>query len=196
MVGVFTLTVKPAAAGTPLVAEKVVDGLKFTMSLQNTTFKPGEPINITFTVTNIGRQTISYVHSFPEFDFIVYNSSISNLYQWTSFKMFPMIVWNTHLDPGKNYTSVLTWPQTCNQTVYKNEGVPVSPGQYSIIGLFLHFGLQTTPLQVSIGTVDTGTCKPVSMMVASGGVGVGIAVPVVILLAAVLTKKNWHQAAA
>jgi hypothetical protein len=179
------LTIKPAAADTPLVAGKVVDGLRLTMALQRSTFKTGELINITFTVMNIGSQTVECTRSLPEFDIIVYNSSNSNLYQWTSDKAFSTIVLETSLDPGDSYTSILDWPQTCNQTVYNNERVPVSPGQYSIIGLFLHFKLQTSPLRVSISTD-----KPVSMIVTVGVVGIGIMVPVVTLLAAVLTKKK------
>lgn len=181
----LTCTVKPVVADTALVAGKVVDGLRLTMAIQKTAFKTGELINITFTVTNIGTQTVGYTRSPPEFDFIVYNSSNSNLYQWTSNKIFIAIILVTFLDPGDSYTSILNWPQTCNQTAYNNEGVPISPGQYSIIGLFLHFKLQTSPLRVSVSTD-----KPVSMIVAMGVVGIGIMVPVVTLLAAVLTKKK------
>lgn len=194
-VGMLTtscLIAKPSTAHTRPVTEIVTeqDGLRFTMALQNNTFKVGEPINITFTVTNIGSQTITYWRSEPEFDFRVYNLSNNKLYQWTLFKMFPMIIWSTSLNPGDNVTSVLVWPQTCNQTVYNNEGVPVSPGQYFIIGFFVKFGLQTSPLQVNIGQINTGAYEPIQMIVKVGVLGAGLAVPVLVLLAAALTKKR------
>ena len=147
-----SLGVLPHPVNTPLT-RSVVDqlgGLEFTMTLKNTTFKIGEQINITFTVTNIGYQTISYALSFPEFDFIVYNSSNSQLYRWTSFKMFPMIVMEMDLLPGDNRTSILAWRQTCNQSESNNEGIQVSPGQYYIVGRYVRLGLSTSPLQLSI----------------------------------------------
>jgi hypothetical protein len=180
------------AINTPLATENIVDDLELTMSLQKATFNIGEPINITFTVTNIGSQTISYTHLAPEFDFIVSNSSNSKLYQWSLYQMFPMITWVTPLDPGHNVNSTLTWPQTCNQTVYNNEGTPVSPGQYSIIGIFVHFNLQTSPIQVSIGAANSGTNKSVSITDALAVVGLGLAMPVVAILAAVLEQKRYR----
>jgi hypothetical protein len=187
IVTVSSLVVMPSYTSTPLAAEitDARDGLRFTMALQNNTFKTGEPIDIAFTVTNISNQTMNYAHALPEFDFIVYNSSDSNLFRWTSFKVFAMIIWETPLNPGDSYTSILVWPQTCNQTEHNNEGVPVSPGQYSIIGLFLKYRLQTSPLQVNVGTD-----KPIPMIVAVGVVGAGLAVPVAVLVAAALTKRR------
>jgi hypothetical protein len=194
-VGILTtssLIAKPSAANTRPVTETVneQDGLRFTMALQNNTFKVGEPVNITFTVTNIGSQTITYWRSEPEFDFKVYNLSNNNLYQWTLFKVFPMVIWSTSLNPGDNVTGVLVWPQTCNQTEHNNEGVPVSPGEYSIIGFFVKFRLQTSPLQVNIGQVNIGGDEPVQMIAEVGILGAGLAVPVLVLLAAAATKKR------
>jgi hypothetical protein len=190
LVGALAYTVEPATADTPLVAEKIVGDLELSMAIQKSNFNVGEPVNITFTVTNIGVQTINYTHSEPEFDFIVSNSSNQNLYQWTSFKAFPMLVLITQLDPGHNYTSILTWPQTCNQTIYNNEGVPVSPGQYSITGVFIHFATRIDPMQVNIGSVNARTAKPVSVVFAL--VGLGIVVPVAsMLVAALVNKKYW-----
>jgi hypothetical protein len=152
-----TLASKATSCTTdkPLAVEKVVNGLELTMSLQKATFYQGEPVYINFTVTNIGTQTINLTHSFPEYNFIVSNSSNDNLYQWVFFKAFPMIVYDTSLGPGQSYTNILTWPQTCNQTIYDNEGIPVSPGEYSIVGVFYLFSWRTDPLEISIGTVCT-----------------------------------------
>jgi hypothetical protein len=153
MVAAFGVAVMPYSVNTTLTASSVdrLRGLEFTMALQKTIFKIGEPVNITFTITNIGSVTYNFLHSFPEFDFIVYDSLNRQLYRDTAFKGFPTIAWTTPLYTGENYTTVLVWHQTSNQSIDNNEGTPVSPGQYSIVGIFFMCMLQTSPLQIIIG---------------------------------------------
>jgi hypothetical protein len=129
------------------IAKGVNDGLELTMTLEKTEYNLGEPINITLTIKNISNQTINFGYSAMTFDFLVYNDTNHDLYRWSSFQIFPQIIVNTPLDPGESLARVLVWQQTCNKTM-SSEGVPVSPGTYSIIGQ--SGTLQTTPIQVSI----------------------------------------------
>jgi hypothetical protein len=179
-----SLVVHPASAPSPISAVMVdrQDGLELSMSLQKNVFQIGEPVNITFKITNIGNQTINMVHVLPEFDFTIYNSSNDDLYTWTKFKLFPMIVWETSLDPGKGYASSLVWLQTCNQTIQNSEGIPVSPGDYYIVGWFYRYSLETDPLQLSIGS------PPLILTVSL--VTIGLVIPVFAVAAAALTRKR------
>jgi hypothetical protein len=149
--GVFTNEVKfknsisiqtlPTAKG---VDEQ--DGLELTMTLQKTEYSLGELINITLTITNISNRTINFTLAPSYWDFLVYNDTNNDIYQWLSSRVSPLWVMNVPLDAGAGLTNVLVWPQTCNATVV-SEGVPVSPGTYYIVG---RYGFQTTPIQVTI----------------------------------------------
>jgi hypothetical protein len=130
----------PTANGTD-------DGLELTMKLEKTNYTLGEPINITLTIKNISNQTINFGYSAWAFDFRVYNDTNHEIYQWSSFRIFPQIIVDTPLGTGESLARGLVWQQTCNRTMF-SEGVPVSPGTYDIIGQ--SGTLQTTPIQISI----------------------------------------------
>lgn len=139
---------------TLLTAEGVKFGLKLTMTLEKAEYSLGEPINITFTISNISNQTINYPLSAWDFDFWVYNDTNSDIYRWSSWRIFPGIITNIPLDTGESLTRVLTWPQTSNRTM-DSEGVPVSPGTYYIVGQTGHMigingKIETTPIRVTI----------------------------------------------
>ena len=122
------------------------DGLELTMKLEKTEYGLGESINITLTITNISNRTINFTLAPSYWDFLVYNDTNNDIYQWLSSRVSPLWVMNVPLDAGAGLTNVLVWPQTCNATVV-SEGVPVSPGTYYIVG---RYGFQTTPIQVTI----------------------------------------------
>ena len=131
------------------IAKGVNDGLELTMTLERTNYTLGEPINITLTIINISNQTVNFGYSARTFDFRVYNDTNSTVYQWSSFRVFPLFIVDTPLNPGESLARVLVWQQTCNRTM-SSEGVPVSPGTYYIIGLSGVLQMQTTPIQISI----------------------------------------------
>jgi hypothetical protein len=132
---------------TPLAVGYVQGGLRYSVALQKTTFNIGEPVNVTFTITNVSNKNITNWHSAWDFDFVVYNGSNSKLFQWSAFRVFPMIIWGSTLRPGDSFESVLVWPQTCNET-QNSGGVQVSPGNYFIVGIL--YGVKTLPLEISI----------------------------------------------
>jgi hypothetical protein len=146
---VFTSNTIKTEASTHRVptAEGGNDGLELIMKLEKTNYTLGEPVNVTLTIQNISNQTIDFGYSAMTFDFQIYNDTSHELYQWSSFRIFPQIIVNTPLDPRESLSRVLIWQQTCNRTI-SSEGVPVSLGTYSIIGQ--SGTLQTTPIQVSI----------------------------------------------
>jgi hypothetical protein len=144
-------------------------GLKLTMTLEKTVYSLGEPINVTLTATNISNQTINFAYAAWTFDFLVYNDT-SFVYQWSSFRVFPMFIINWPLDIGENITNVLVWPQTCNVTAV-SEGIPVSPGTYYIVGQVPSYGLETTPIRVTIA-------RQLSLVSLKTVVGQGYSLPI------------------
>jgi hypothetical protein len=143
---------KPKSPSQTLPTAQVADDrLQLTMTLEKTTYTLGKPINITLTITNISNHTIDYQYSRGCYDFWVYNDTDNYLYKWSDFRAFPdtLIMW--HLNPKEGFTTVLVWRQTCNETWFSQEGTPVSPGTYYIVGQAGHmFPLQTTPIQIAI----------------------------------------------
>lgn len=126
----------------------VKDGLKLTMTLEKTQYPPGEPINITLTITNISNQTINFTYTGQNFDFLVYNDTNNLIYQWSKGRAFPMYVTILPLKPQQNVTATYVWPQTSNNQTNEN---PVSPGTYNIVGeTGPAYKLQTPPIQVTI----------------------------------------------
>ena len=137
-------------------------GLQLTMTLQKTNYSLGEPVNMTFTITNISNQTILLSqYAAYRFGFIVYNGTNNNIYQTSlNFPLYPNNPGGPDIIPfplnaAESFTETLVWGQTCNNTIY-SEGVPVSPGIYYIVGqtgyIFNMNGLtiETTPLQIVI----------------------------------------------
>jgi hypothetical protein len=154
----FTPKTNLQASSTP-IAYGVNGAFKLTLTLQKTEFSLGHPVNVTLTVTNISNQTLQF-YDFPSYwDFLVYNNTDNNLYQWArSGRVFPFDGATYSLDPAMGFTNeVLVWPQTCNITLTEHgvQASPVSPGIYYIVGEYGNwgnapYGLQTTPIQITI----------------------------------------------
>ena len=124
--------------------------LELTMTLGNTVYSLGEPVNLTLTITNITNQTINFTHTGWDFDFQVYNDTNNVVYQWSNFRGIPQFIAIVPLEAGENVSASFTWLQTCNFNS-SVEGIQVSPGIYNIIGeTGPTYGIQTTPIQLTI----------------------------------------------
>jgi hypothetical protein len=165
-VGMFfalTYPVEPKSPSQTLpTAQGSADGLQLTMALEKTEYTLGEPVNITFTITNISSQTISLSHygagAFNMFEFRVYNDTNDSIWSLI-YPVYPYnpggpIVTVTLLNAKESLTGVLVWGQTCNNMAF-SEGVPVSSGTYYIVGqigpIFMNgLTIETTPIQIAI----------------------------------------------
>lgn len=144
------------ASPTPFVTQ---GGLTLSMSLQQTSYGVGEPVNMTLSINNVSTKTITFGLSASTFNFIVYNST-GIVYQYTYGKVFPTWVVLYSLAAGISLPDNLQWNQTCNLisnpsaalTVSNPSGLcPVfraSPGTYCIVGEAL--GMKTAPQQITI----------------------------------------------
>jgi len=141
-------------------AETVSDGLELIITIEKTQYVLGEPINITLTITNISNQTINFNHTGQDFDFLVYNDTNNIIYQWSKGRAFPMFISILPLKPQENLTGTYIWQQTCNNQ--PKEDTPVPLGTYNIVGeTGPTYGLQTTPIQVTIISPQLSTQEKV-----------------------------------
>jgi hypothetical protein len=127
-------------------------GLELTMSLEKAEYSVGEPINMTFTLTNISNHTLEVrTGDVADFDFQVYNDKNYSLYRDSSSRVLLPFFAFIRVGAGENLTDVLVWDQTCNITRAHLNGVPASAGTYDIVGEWdCAPGLETTPIQVTI----------------------------------------------
>lgn len=119
--------------------------LELMVTVEQTDYYVGEPVNVTLTIINIGDQPVGFGYGPSQFDFLVYNDT--GLVYWYSRSgiALPQFIIDVTIDPGQNVTDVLTWPQTVNAT-----GNSVSPGSYNIYGWIPSHGLQAGPVQVNV----------------------------------------------
>jgi hypothetical protein len=142
-------------------------GLELTMTVEKTEYSLGEPINITFAVTNISNQTITVGESGQnQFDFYIFNnmnsSFFDNITYFTSIVSSNTTVYwyqmgicqlnlavNAPLGAGESLTQSVVWGQTYGSPlVPPDENVAVPPGTYYIVGIAM--AMKTPPLQVTI----------------------------------------------
>ncbi|MGD0450053.1 MAG: BsuPI-related putative proteinase inhibitor [Candidatus Bathyarchaeia archaeon] len=134
--------------------------LELTMTIDKESYSLGEPVNLTLTITNISNQTISFEHTGLDFDFQVFNDTNNLVYQWSNFKAIAQFIAIVPLPVGENMSTNFTWLQTCNFNA-SVQGDPVSPGIYNIIGKTgPTYGIQTTPIQLTIGVTPTTAPTP------------------------------------
>jgi len=120
----------------PIVVERVFDewGLKLSMSVEKATYAYGEPVNITFTLKNIGNETIKieFAGLSRRFDFSVYNSTdifnISARIYCDLFHAYFPATDTVILNGGESLTSTMQWFQSS----FYYETIQVPPGKYYI----------------------------------------------------------------
>lgn len=126
-------------------------GLTLNMSIPQTSFIQGEPVNFTLSVNNYSNHTISFDAPYGFFDYIVYNDTGIVYRSSLNILMSPQYILLVTLPPGGNYSQNMQWDQTCNLSLKLSMPVfPAQPGTYYIIGQAL--GMQTIPQQITITT--------------------------------------------
>jgi hypothetical protein len=126
--------------------------LELDLVYNQTIFNLGDPINVTLTITNITNESATFSFAPSWWNLFVYNDTNNLLYRWSSGKAFPMYVHPMTLEPGKNVSESMTWPQTCD-AVLGDAGTPiapVSPGTYYLVGSYFGYDLRSLPVQIRI----------------------------------------------
>lgn len=133
---------------------------KLTITLEKTTYKLGEIVNVTWTLTNIGEENVTLYYS-ADFmpDFIIRNNNFKHVFRYAWHYAVAAIYYPLFtLAPGDSRTRMGDWEQ-----IYDGSGntdqilwyEQVPPGPYYISGAFrsgtYQLEFETTPLRITIG---------------------------------------------
>ena len=114
-----------------LQAEATKYPFKLGICLGKTTLKVGEPIQVTWTLVNIGKEDITLYNIVDDtFNYLIYGENL-NLVSKCVIGRFPMLFPVASLTVGANLTTTGNWNQICSMS-----GQQARPGTYYLAGLF------------------------------------------------------------
>ena len=146
---------KPASNLTAISGVSNGLQLSITFEANKTQYVKGEEVPLILAVTNVSNQTLNFtdVNGNTNFDFEIYNSKNTLVYQW-QFGAYPLNNFTHTLAPNESTAKVLIWSQDSNLPSIGNQ---VPSGSYHIIGDIGQFTfnrspwrLQTAPLNITI----------------------------------------------
>jgi hypothetical protein len=119
----------------PLASQLQTETTKYpfelAIGLEKTTFKVGEPIQLTWTVTNIGKENTTLYYSADDtFNYLIYNENLIPVNKYVVGRfcvVYPLLT----LSPGANLTTRGSWNQICSTS-----GQQALPGTYYVTGFF------------------------------------------------------------
>ncbi|HID10582.1 MAG TPA: hypothetical protein EYP17_04695, partial [Candidatus Latescibacteria bacterium] len=107
-----------------------LEGLELALQADRAAYEPGEPVTLTFVITNTGGTALHFTFSSSKrFDILVERDGIL-IWQWSHGRKFLQVIDELILEPGDSLTYELTWPQV------DNTGNPVPPGEYEVSAAF------------------------------------------------------------
>jgi len=146
ILGLKTLTYSEVF--NPMEVETTYGPIKLTMRLDKTTYRLGEPVNITLIVMNISNETVLLGFSAPcKTNFVVCNKSSQTIFDY-----FLSVGWadtgvDVVLDPGEALSQTLTWDQLEIDNLPPFASRQVQLGTYYIKG-------QVGPLLFYVGSPE------------------------------------------
>jgi hypothetical protein len=145
--GLKTLTAKEIIG--PVEAETTYGPIKLAVRLDKNTFRLGENVNVTVTITNISNETIVLTYTVPRTTFAVYNSSLDMIYTYATAYGWAAVVENLVLEPSESSSQIWKWDQ--RKGIGWANLQPIDAGIYSITGvtgLYSITGLTSPPYHV------------------------------------------------
>jgi hypothetical protein len=144
-------------------AEAIEYPFKLTTTLEKTTYKLREPVNITLCLENIGNENITLQFAIDREDFIVYDENFIQVYRLDEDRGYVTVYLPPHImKPGETSNFTLTWYQSTGWETSGTIGTPdfeiiyhwAKPGTYYITGVFIsgtnNVTLQTPPIRITI----------------------------------------------
>jgi len=96
---------------SPAEVATVYGPLKFIMTVNETRFNLGEPVNITLIIRNISNETILLGFAYPpSLNFLVYNRSLQ-IFNYLYTQGGPDVVISHVLNPDETFSRTLQWEQ-------------------------------------------------------------------------------------
>ncbi len=153
----------PAEHGK-LAAEATQYPFEFTITLEKTSYKLGAPVEVKWTLINVGDENVTLYHSADLFDFVVYNESLCHVFNYKNVSgIYPVYYPLPPIYPGGNITKTGMWDQIYDSAKFVSPDMShgiyyekVSPGIYYITGVFISFtwfnggAMETPPIEIII----------------------------------------------
>jgi hypothetical protein len=166
-------TIPTATPSPPTITQATATNgsLELTTTIPKTVYNLGEPVNVTYTLTNISNQTINFYLTAQSFDLLVYNASNSLIYQYTNSGIaFPLTASYITLNARESTDNrTVTWSQDIVMQILTpwQHNVQVPSGTYYLVGTGWvtnytansSISLQTNPIEILI-VGNTSTTSP------------------------------------
>jgi len=145
----------------PVEAEATAYPFKLKITLEKTTYKLGEPVNVTWILTNISDENVTLYNSIDwVFDFIIRDKDFNHVFQWScDYGVLLVVLPFPPIAPGDNMTFTGKWRQTYDGSniypYYGLGGKNVPSGIYYVFGVFASgtygFEFETPAIRITIG---------------------------------------------
>lgn len=153
----FTLLNAFVPLNLPSQAETTSYPFKLTITLEKTTYKSGENINVTWILTNIGNETLTLYSSRDDVpDFMVRDVNSNYVFRYKAYIGTYQIIYPiAQIEPGHNVTLVGLWKQIYDgSAIVRVPFKQVPPGTYYASGLLISYTynveLETPPVRITI----------------------------------------------
>jgi len=135
---------------------------KLTIALKKSTYDLGEPVNVTWILTNIGEENVTLYNSRDDpLDFVLRDENFLHVFRYRSYYVVAMVLYPfAPIMPGDNLTIIGVWEQIFDQGFVETEPGfwrprQVPPGTYYLTGVFssatYNVSLETPVLKIEIG---------------------------------------------
>jgi len=142
----------------PVEAEATEYPFKLKITLEKTTYKPGEQVNVTWTLTNIGEENIT-LYSSDMLGFVIRDKDFNHVYRKGS-RGLAVVIPYPPIPPSENRTSTDVWRQVYDDRILKLQNIyyvlkKVPPSTYYVSGYSwistYNVELETPPVRITVG---------------------------------------------
>ncbi|HEY4674657.1 MAG TPA: BsuPI-related putative proteinase inhibitor [Candidatus Bathyarchaeia archaeon] len=132
---------------------------KLAIALEKTTYRPGDLVNVTWTLTNLGEENVTLYNSRDDpLDFIVRDEDFNHVFRYRTYHGVFLIVGPVaQIAPNGNIIFAGTWEQIYDNVLESRNPtmfMRVLPGIYYVSGFFksttYNVAFETTPIRITI----------------------------------------------
>jgi hypothetical protein len=147
-----------------LEAKALLSGLAYSVTTDKSSYTLGQPVQMTFTETNISNQNVNITLGPSMEGFQVIHDGVT---VWASNEgINPFILYEMTLKPGQSYTLKATW------NGQQDEGEPTSPvGSFTVTNELAPPSAASAAITITPGTLSTPSFLPLASSSAPFGTG-------------------------